>query len=704
MTACSDAVAVPRGHESQMDTASVSSGFALWTHMVGAASCHLGGHVNAASLQKPAGSPPVAAAPAAPQGSAPSGITPVSGQGFVPAAGAAQGAPAPQGAPGGAQGAQGAQQAPTAEQVLQSLVQVLGAEYGDPIVGADGTIYMEKKRPNVANGAISLSYLVVGKLDKATGKLTPSPEVLKIVQEKAKASEGGSSRVLVKVGDQMIWQTFSKDENGKPVVSEMKPATEQEIAAHQQEQAQAQAKQAAQAKLQNRGDWQQKVGVVAQHMGLFGSAGQLVAGLGSGPNPYTGRPGAGWISGWILAQRLNGKAEGKLLPKWMQSGPVATALEWGIQAYGALDMGNDIRILRDFLGNKPPLPPINPNAVQQLIAKGQHPAMAGAMAGLGKELRDGTLQMVDGTANAAVLNTKLGAVQLVPKADLHKAFLATDPVQSAGLNARAGVDAGITKGLGLLKGLIQPAMMGATALGLVSSTISVKNIIDTKGKGALVDTQQGRGAVLGAVTSAAFLGMYALPMILPGLGIAAPAIAAAASAINIAQNVLGGVQLVNSYGLFGGENGKAGFLDNDAVRAAFLIPPLTPIGAFAFWMKNKKKKQAEEAARLEAAQKLAVEKIQQQREMAKLQLQSTGQIAGATQGPDGSLVVSTGVPNDPARMLAMLNGGAGGAPTGAAAAPAPGGAPAAAPAPSAGERSALEQQRQQLTMVARPMR
>jgi hypothetical protein len=240
----------------------------------------------------------------------------------------------------------------------------------------------------------------------------------------------------------------------------------------------------------------------------------------------------------------------------------------------------------------------------------------------------------------------------------------------------------------------------------VSSVISVKNLVDTRGKNVLIDTQQGRGAALGALTSAAFLGMYALPMILPGLGLAAPAIMAASSAINIAQNLLGGVQLLNSYGLFGGEQGKAGFLDNDAVRGAFLIPPLTPIGAFAFWMKNKKKKQAEEAAKLEAAQKLAVEKIKQQREMAKLQLQSTGQIAGAVQGPDGSITVNTGVPNDPAKMLAMLNGGATGAPAAAAA------APAAAPSEQSGGDSggesagdaALQQQRQQLTMAARPMR
>ncbi len=657
---------------------------------VGHASSFVGGHVSAAPLQRTA-PVPVAAAPA-PQGGASGGITPAAGQGFVPAQGGAA-APAGQAAAG-----TDGKAAPTPEQILGSITQLLGADYGEPIIAADGTIYMEKKKPAIVNGKLALSYLVVGKLDKATGKLTPSAEALALVKEKAKESEGGK-KVLVKVGDQMVWQTFGKDENGKPVVTDMSVATEQEVAAYQQEQQAAAAQQASQQKLQNRGDWQSKVGTVAQHLGIFGSTGQLLSGLSGGPNPYTGKPGAGWISGYILASRLNGKAEGKLLPQWFTQGPVATALEWGIQAYGMLDMGNDITTLRNFFSGKQ-LPPVNPNAAAQLIKAGQHPAMAGALTQLGTELRDGTLQLVEGSANTAVLNTKLGAAQLVPKADLHAAFAATDPVQSAGLKLRGNIDAGVTKGLGVLKGLVQPAMIGATALGLVSSAIGVKNLVDAKGGQVLLNTQQGRGAALGVLTSSAFLGMYILPMVLPGLGVAAPAIAAASSVINIAQNVLGGVQLLNSYGLFGGEQKKNGFLDNDAVRAAFCIPPLTPIGAFAFWMKSRKKRQAEEAAKLEAAQKLAVERITQQREMAKLQLQSTGQISGAVQGPDGTISVQTNVPNDLSQLAAQLSGGA---PAPAAAAPAAGAPAAAAPAP-AGENTALAEQRRQLTMTARPMR
>ncbi len=660
----------------------------------------VGGHVSAAPLQRTA-SVPVAAAPA-PQGGASGGITPAAGQGFVPAQGE-QGAAAPaagQAAP--ATGPDG-KAAPTPEQILQSITQLLGADYGDPIIAADGTIYMEKKKPEIVNGKLALSYLVVGKLDKASGKLTPSPEVLALVKDKAKESEGGK-KVLVKVGDQMVWQTFGKDESGKPVVTDMAVASEQEVAAHQQQQQAAAAQQAGQQKLQNRADWQSKVGTVAQHLGIFGSTGQLISGLGNGPNPYTGKPGAGWISGYILASRLNGKAEGKLLPQWFTQGPFATALEVGIQAYGMLDMGNDITTLRNFFSGKQ-LPAVNPNAAAQLVAQGHHPAMAGALTQLGTEMRDGTMQLVQGTGNTALLNTKLGAAQLVPSKDMHAAFAATDPMQSAGLKLRGNIDSGVTKGLGVLKGLVQPAMIGATALGLVSSAIGVKNLVDAKGGQVLLNTQQGRGAALGVITSSAFLGMYLLPMILPGLGVAAPAIAAASSVINIAQNVLGGVQLLNSHGLFGGEQAKNGFLDNDAVRAAFCIPPLTPIGAFAFWMKSRKKKAAAEAAKLEAAQKLAVERITQQREMAKLQLQSTGQISGAVQGKDGTISVQTNVPNDLSQLAAQLSGGVG-AP--AAAAPAAAGsAPASGPAPapsSNGENAALAEQRRQLTMTARPMR
>jgi hypothetical protein len=649
--------------------------------------------VSAARLHSTVSLPVVAAHPVTVSGGG--GIGAASGQGFVPASsgGADSSASAGAAKSGTSAGASG-ESNPTPEQVLQSLVQLLGDEYGEPIVAADGTIYMERKKPAVSGGRLQLSYLVVGKLDSKTGKLQPSEAALKLIQEKSQQSEGGK-RVLVKVGDQMVWQTFAKDENGKTVVTDVTAASDEEVAAYQQEQAQAAAAQAKQDGVTNLADWQRKIGQVSQTLGIFGSTGQLVSGLSNGPNPVTGKPGAGWISGWILAQRLNGASEGKLLPGWLSSGPVASIVEWGLQAYGMLDMGNDIRTLREYFGAAKPLPAVLPveAAVKQLTDAGTHPAVAGALAQLGTEVREGTMQSVAGTANAALLNTKLGAVQLVTKDDLAKAFAATDPVQDAGLKARAAVDSGINKGLGALGKLVQPAMMGATALSFVSSAISLKNLVATQGAKALLDTQQGRSTVLGAATSAAFLGMYLLPMALPALGVGAAAVGAAASAVNIAQNVLGGVQLLNNYGLFGGD----GFLDNDALRAAFLIPPLTPLGAFAFWMKSRKKKAEDEAAKLKAAQELAVERVTQQREMAKLQLQSTGTISGATQGADGSVLVSTNVPNDLSQLAAQLG-------SGGAAAAAPAAAPASAAPASSGTSSQSLQEQRQLTMLARPMR
>jgi hypothetical protein len=641
--------------------------------------------VNAASLHR--STPlPVAASPVTVVGGG-GAITPAAGQGFIPASAAAA-AKAGQGtAPAGQAGA--AQAPPTAEQVLASIMQELGPEFFDPIVAADGTIYVQRKTLDSSTGQRALSYFVAGKIDKATGKLMPSDAMMKLVD--AKQKDGGEAkRVLVKVGDQWVWQTFGKDEAGKPIVTDMAVASEQEVAAYQQQQQAAAAKQAAQAGLQDNADWQRKLGTVAGSMGLFGSTGQFLNALSAGPHPLTGKSRSGWLQGWFLATRLNGQAQGKLLPSWVTSGPAATALEFGLQAYGMLDVPNDVRILRDFFAGKS-LPAVNPNAMQQLVAAGQHPATASALTQLGGELREGTMRMVEGTENAALLNTKLGAAQLVTRADLHAAYNATDPVQSSGLKLKGNIDTGITKGLGLLSKLIQPAMMGASALNLVSSVIGIKNTVATQGAKILVDNQQGRGMAVGALNSAVFLGMYLIPMAMKGLGALDPTIAAASSALNIAQNVIGGVQMLNSHGLFGGE----GILNKDAVRAAFLIPPLTPLGAFAFWMKSRKKKQDDEAAKLEAAKKLAVERITQQREMAKLQLQSTGQIAGAVQGPDGSILVPTNVPNDLSQLAAQLSAGSTGAPASAAAAPAAG---------SSGENAALADQRRQLTMTARPMR
>jgi len=621
--------------------------------------------VNAASLQKVA-QPPVAAAPAAQSGTvAGGGITPVGGQGFTPvASGGAQ--PAASGSPG-----------VDPAQAIEAILKLLGNEYSaEPVIAADGTVYLERK-PSLEGGTVSLAYVAVGKIDRSTGKMHVNPAIVEQAKAKAEASAGGG-RELVKVGDQYVWQTTTEGPDGKPVISQV-PATEEELKAYQQKVQAQQAQEAAKAKAADTGDWQQKMGTVASQMGLFGSVGQFVTSLSAGPNPYSGKPGASWMSGWFLAQRLNGKADGKLLPQWLTTGTTSKVIEAGLQAYGMLDMGNDIRVVRDFFAKAPPLPPVNPTAVQDLIKSGQHPAMAGALGQLGTELRDGTLQLVEGSTNAAVLNTKLGAAQLVQKSDLHQAWAATDPIKSSGLTAKNAVDVGVNRGLGLLKGLVQPAMMGATALGLASSVISLKGAVKQNGASVLVDTQQGRGMLINTISSAAFLGLYTLPMILPGLGMAAPAVAAALSATNIAANVLGGVEMLNRYGLFG-KGDQGGFLDNDAVRAAFLIPPLTPIGAFAFFMKKRSDKKEAEAAKTEAAKQAAAAQFKAQRDAARAQLQAGGSIAGAATGKDGSIVVPTSV------TVASLTGQAPGGSSG--------GSP---PAASSGGT-------QQLTMTAKPMR
>jgi len=199
---------------------------------------------------------------------------------------------------------------------------------------------------------------------------------------------------------------------------------------------------------------------------------------------------------------------------------------------------------------------------------------------------------------------------------------------------------------------VQPAMIGATALNAVSSVISVKNLVAQNGAKVLIDTKQGRGALLGALSSVAFLGVYLAPMIMPQLNIVGAAATAVSSGINIVSNVVGAVQLLNSYGLFGEE----GFLNHDAVRAAFLIPPLTPIGGLAFLMKARKKQQDAKAAKLEAAQQVAAKQIKSQAENAKLQLQQSGKVAGAATGQDGTIVVSTSVPTDMAQLAAQLGG------------------------------------------------
>ena len=619
--------------------------------------------MNAASLQSRAHVPVAASTiTVVGGGGTAGGITPAAGQSFTPAT-AAQAKQA--GAAGPAVGADGAASADgaaapadgmvDAQQALTTLMQQFKDELGEPIVTADGSVYMDQKLSG-AGGKVTLTYVLVGKLDSTRKRIKVSPAILAMLKAKeSSAASASAQKKLVKIDDQYVWQTFGQDENGKTIVTEMKAATEAELQAMQAKSA----KDAATAKTQDRQDWQQKVGIVAQTAGLFGGVGQFAQMLARGPDANTGRPGATVMSGYYLALRLNGKAEGKLLPQWMQQGPAATALDWGTQIYGLLDTGRDIQIVRDFLRKTPQLE-VNPNAMAQLIAKGADPAMAQALTQLGTDLRvsgdTGPLMrnVADAArnpslaANAVLLDTKNSALQFADKGALKQAWAATDPMQNAGVNARMAIDDGMSKGFSTLGKLIQPVMLGVSALNVVSNFLNLKNIVEKKGATYLLDTQHGRNATMSLAVGTASLGMSLLPMAVrmtPGVG-------ALLSAVSIGVNVLSGVQLLNSYGLFG----EQGFLNNDAVRSAFLVPPLTPIGAFAFVMKARRKKAEAAAAKTEAAKSLLAERVAQQQEMAKIQLQSTGKIAGATTGQDGTIKVTTTIPTDIKVLEAQLSG------------------------------------------------
>ena len=622
--------------------------------------------MSAAQLQRVA-TLPVAAVPVAVGGG--SGASGVSSPSAGHAAAAAKAAPATGPAADGSV---------PAEAALQAIVSQLEGTLTNPVIAADGTVYMERQSPVDAGGHFALQYVIVGTIDMKTKRMKVAPKILEAIKAKVDKEQAKEpERKLVKVDDQYVWQVFSKTADGK-VVAEVTPATKEELEAMQAQQAEA----AAKAKLENRADWQQKLGTINQNLGLFTSTAGVVSGLAAGPNTYTGKPGTGWMQGWFLAQRLNGKAGGTLLPQWLQKGPISIVMEWAIQGYGMLDMGNDFRTVRNYFAGKPPVGiALEPAAAAaKLVAQGVEPGLAAELAQTGVQLRVGEaalrqgqlagLSPVSPTGDIAVRNMLLegeakGAAQLLTKADVKAAYEATDPMQSAGTHLRGQIDTGITRGLGLLKGLVQPALIGAAALGAVSNTITVRNMVAQNGAKVLLDEQQGRGALLGAISSAAFLGVYLVPMVLPQLGVASAAVSAAASAVNIASNIIGGVQMLNSYGLFGGN----GFLNHDALRGAFLIPPLTPIGAFAFAMDRRKKRAEAEAAKLAAAKQVAIERVKQQSEMARLQLQKTGTVAGATKS-EGGLIVSTTIPTDMAQLAAQLSG---------AGAPAAAGAPASAP-------------------------
>jgi hypothetical protein len=182
--------------------------------------------------------------------------------------------------------------------------------------------------------------------------------------------------------------------------------------------------------------------------------------------------------------------------------------------------------------------------------------------------------------------------------------------------------------------------------------------VKTQGAKSLITSKQGRSVLFGLLGSGAFLGMMALPYLAPQLGAAYETLAAG---MNVAANVFQGVSMLSYAGLFGG----GGYLDHQAVRAAFLIPPLTPIGLAALWMKRKEQAAIEKKKEQDAQQQQAAANLQTYLQSSAQTLQSGGQIQGSQQNQDGSITVSTPFGPDGQIVSGAPPGGAAGGQQGA---------------------------------------
>jgi hypothetical protein len=609
------------------------------------------------------------------------------GQGFVPAGEAGAGA-----APSG-----GASQGIDAAKGLAALEQAFGDDYGKPIVAADGNVYMPMGKPDVVGEKLAIRYVLVAKIDASTGKMIVNQEFAKKAQNKR-----DPKAKLTQIEDQWFWQTFQKSEDGQ-LVSKLDPASEEDVKNAQLQSQQQQAQEGMQSWNQQRSDWLQKLGQASLLMRVGGYGGQMVNQLYEGPNPITGKGTANWASGYMVLQSLDAVSGGKLLPAFMKSGTkTGIALEWLTQAYFSLDMGYQLQTLgaalprtaavmrtlsapttavlkgvRSLAGgvyaatapvtaagqavqgaavssNIASLVGFGPTA--EAFAQIQKNAAASAggvpkeilasMKGLaGEVLQPGTGAQVVGTGSLAgnvAIMTKEGTLQMVPKDLLKLGAKEAMPKPSGLLAAREGVNNVIHGGLASLRPAIKPLMTGASVLGMVSSLMNLQFITKNYGVDSLYKMKDGRGALLGMLSSASFLAMMV------------PAVATLPQAnvifagLGLASNIFGGLSMLNYAGVFG----EGGYLDHDGVRAAFLIPPLTPVGLFAMWMKRREKAAVKEKAALEANKTKAVQTLQQVRGQAEQTLQSGGQLAGAKKLEDGSIVIETGVPNDLSKPVA----------------------------------------------------
>lgn len=659
---------------------------------------------------------PVAAAPQQPRAVSGGGLVPAGGfvpiSHGVPGQGAAAQTPgtqvpadqAPAGTPAAGQASAGqvapgtAAQAPAAEGIdpkagLAALEERFGEDYGTPLIAANGSVYMESREPDVKDGKIVLRYALVGRIDQQSGKLVLNPAFLDA--QKSKKPPGAK---LVKVDDSYFWQVMAKGEDGQ-ITARMVPVSQAELQAMAANMQQQEAQTQQEAWNKNRIDWIQKLGEQSSLMKTVGYAGGLVNSLSQGPDPYTGKPQTHWYTGYMVLQMLDARADGKILPQWMKSGPVGTALDWGLQGLFALDIGRDLAtlgtafprtasLMRAFtaptravlrgvvnIGKGAAAATAPASAAAGAATAGaaaasnlgmaaqamgattsaatgaagaagaSSSAIQGALTGLGKSLRTGGHGLVGagGLADkAALMSAADNSLSLVPKGAVHAAMKATETPLTGALKVQSAVSNGVMGALSALKPFLRTLQVGGSIFGAVAGALNIGYTIKNGGYKSLVTTQQGRGAVSNFVASSAFLGMLALPVLAGPLGIGAGALSVGYAALNVASNVFSGISMLNYAGLFG----DGGWLDHDGVRAAFLIPPLTPVGLYAMWMKRRKRDEEAKAKQLEQAKQTMQQTVASIRKQSAGQLQEAGSVSGAVQQDDGSLIVPTQLPND----------------------------------------------------------
>ncbi len=688
----------------------------------------------AATPASPAGAPaaPEQTAPAAQPGGAPivsSTEQPGGAENAAPAqggapndAGAAKDAAAGQ-APGSA--TPQAQGIP-ADQGLKALEAEFGEEFLPPVVAADGSVYMQRRKPKVgADGKIAIGFVLVAKIDAAKNLMVINPEFIQAQQPK-RDPKGKP----VQIEGRWFWQTLVPGEDGK-LASKLDPLSEDEVqrlgaALKQQEE-----QQKAQAWDQDKAEWSNRLNRVALPMKTIGYTGSFLNALAAGPDPITGKTQANWLSGYMALQMLDAQSEGKIIPKFMKSGAFGTALDLGTNVYMMLDMGNDIKTLGTAFPALASAMRGFTSPTRAIIdgAKGGAAAGAGAamqeaggamakaavdasqqidpvatainaaktpvqreIARLGGDIATGAVKLVgakDMAGMSAVVTSQNGvqAVHLVPKGMVQEGARMVAKAGESSLSGPMKLQNGIKDAIhGTVKQLspgIRTLMLGGSILGTVASGINLQRVIKHNGGKALLNTSQGRSALFGFLTSASMLGMSLLPMVGGPLGSIAvggtTALSAAMSGLNVASNVFSGVSFLNQAGLFG----DGGWMDHDAARAAFLVPPLTPIGLWAMRMKKKKKEAEKVAAEQQARQAEAAKQVVTVRDQALAVLQQTGTLPGGKQGPGGEILISTGVSADAA--------------TGGAASGSESKAGTSAPGPSASEQRTLQ-------LLARPVR